>query len=319
MTKLLNILIIVLTLGLVAVILLPQIQENRPRELRFVCDSSVSALPFLVGVDDSIFVKNRIIPELSFYSDPEDGLERLFAGEYDVGIFPWTTVLKHIAEGGETLMVFMDQEFRATLAVDAIVVPAESKVDEIGKLSRMRLAYPPQLRDCIKPFLINTNIVEENITLIEKPLPELIPALRADEADAAWLLEPELCTIDTAEFRILQAAALPKYVSAPFPGAAIGFAPGMLDESKVLLSRLKIGTDATLATIENDAALALEVVARYFPQTRDRNCRLPEVHRLVGINRPAVSALSDRLKVAGVLENEVATGNLFVQPAKLTR
>jgi ABC-type nitrate/sulfonate/bicarbonate transport system substrate-binding protein len=321
MTKLLNVIIIVLALALVAVILYPQIQENRPRQLRIACDSSVTCLPFLVGVEDSLFVQSKLIPELFFYSDPEQALADLFAGQYDIGVFPWSTVFKRMATHGETLRVFMDEEFRATLPVDAIVIPATSKIKALAELKDKRFGYPPQLRDYVKPLLININVNEEQVTLVEVPFSDLVGKLAAGELDAAWLLEPLICTLDTAQFRVLQSAALPKYVSAPFPGAAVGFAPSMLDESKVMLSRLKMSTDAAIAATELEGDRGKRALGRYFPFCSDvcGLCRVPEVHRLVEINRPAVSALADRLKLAGALENEVQTGNVFVQPAQLTR
>lgn len=327
MTKLLNLIIVVLALALVAVILYPQIQENRPRELRIACDSSVASLPFLVGVDESLFVENKLIPELVFYSDPEQALAGLFAGEYDIGVFPWSTVFKRMASQGETLRVFMDMDFRSTLPVDAIVVRVEPRarartaISDLAGLKGKRLGYPPQLRDYLKPLLININLPGEQVTLVEVPFSDLVNRLGAGEIDAAWLLEPLICSLDTARFRVLQPAALAKYVSAPFPGAAVGFAPAMLDESKVMLSRLKMSTDAAIASIDMDGDAAKQTLGRYYPFCTEvcGVCRIPEVHRLVEINRPAVSALADRLKVAGALEHEVQTGNIFVQPAQLTR
>ncbi|MBN2536928.1 ABC transporter substrate-binding protein, partial [candidate division WOR-3 bacterium] len=251
----------------------------------------------------------------------------LFAGKYDIGVFPWSSVFKRMAANGETLRVFMGMEFRATLPVDAIVTRAEPgtrakpAIKSLADLKGKRFGYPSQLRDYLKPLLININLAEEQVTLVEVPFSELVGRLDAGELDAAWLLEPLICTLDTARFRVIQPAALPKFVSAPFPGAAVGFAPAMLDESKVLLSRLQIATDATISVSETEGDRARQALGRYFPYCSDvcGLCRIPELQRLVEINRPAVSALADRLKTAGALENEVQTGDIFVQPAQLTR
>ncbi|HDQ99881.1 MAG TPA: hypothetical protein ENN51_06325, partial [candidate division WOR-3 bacterium] len=247
MTKLLNLVIILLAAALIAVILLPQIEENRPRVVRFACDSTVAGLPLIVGVEQGMFADNRVIPELHFYSDPDQALADLFAGEYDVGIFPWTTAIRHVAEGGETLRVFMSGEFRATLPVDAIIVPAASKIKDIPGLQRRKLGYPPQLRHCIKPFLLQTGLPVELVTTTELSLSELLPQLAAGEIDAAWLLEPLICELDTVAFRVLESGALPRHVSAPFPGAAVGFSTEYMNDNKVLLSRLKLATDAASA------------------------------------------------------------------------
>jgi len=110
-------------------------------------------------------------------------------------------------------------------------------------------------------------------------------------------------------------------VSAPFPGAAIGFAPSFFKHSKTLLMRLKIATDAAVAFAETKPDQAKLVLSRYFPFCNEQcgTCRIPELQRLVEVNKPAVSALATRLVVAGVLPSEIETQTFFVEPSKLTR
>jgi len=158
---------------LIAVILYPQIQENRPKVVRFACDSSAACLPFLVAVDETLFVNNKIKPELVFYSDPEQALADLFAGKTDVGVFPWSTVLKHALAKNETLKVFMSEDYRQSLPVDAVVVPAKSGITAVAGLARKRFGYPKQLRDYVPVFLTNVGILPQNITLVEASLHEL--------------------------------------------------------------------------------------------------------------------------------------------------
>ncbi len=321
MTKLLNIIIIVLALALVAVILYPQIQENRPKVVRFACDSSASCLPFLIGVEESLFVKNRILPELIFYSDPDQALADLFAGNADVGVFPWSTVFKRILDNQETLRVFISEDFRQSLPVDAIVVPAESRIKDLADIKKKKLGYPPQLRDYIQPFLANINLKPEDVTTVEIPFSDIAGKLRQGEIDAAWLLEPLICTFDTVEFRILHAGVLAKYVSAPFPGAAVGFTPEFLKSGKALLARLKISTDVAIALSETRPERAKLILGKYFPYCKEvcGGCRIPELQRLVEINKPSVSALAARLSAAGVFDQDIETSSIFVEPAKLTR
>jgi len=320
MTKLLNIIIIVLAVALIAVILYPQIQESRPKTVRFACDSSVSSLPFLVGIEESLFVKNRIIPELVFYSDPDQALQDLFAGNVEVGAFPWSTVFKRMLTQHETLKVFMSENFRQSLPVDAVVVLAKSRIKVLSDLKKKKLGYPPQFRDYVKPFLRTINLQGE-ITEVEFPLSALTSKLRSGEIDAAWLLEPIICTLDTSEFHILQEGTLPKYVSAPFPGTAVGFNPVLISK-KVLLSRLKISTDAAVALVETKPEKAKLILGKYFSDCKNdcKLCRIPELQRLVGINKPAVSALAARLKDStSVFNSDIETKNIFVEPVRLTR
>lgn len=321
MTKLLNLLIVLLAVALVAVILYPQIQENRPKVVKFACDSTVSALPVLIGIEEGLFVSNRITPEIVWYSDPDQALADLFAGKCDIGIFPWSTVLKRSAEKGDTLRVYVSQEFRQSLPVDGIVIPAKSKLKTVADLKKRKLGYPPQMRDCVKPLLANLNLPEKEVTTIEFPLSGLVNELRAGRIDAAWLLEPLLCSLDSLEFSVLVAGALPRYVSAPFPGAAMGMSPAYYGLSKVWLSRMKIATDAAVTMSETSVERAKLILNKYFPYCSETygRCRIPEMQRLVEINKPAVSALAARLFAAGVLPADVETQNLFAEPVRLTR
>ncbi|MFO7675485.1 MAG: ABC transporter substrate-binding protein [bacterium] len=321
MTKLLNIVIVLLAVVLVGVILYPQVQASRPKVIRFACDSTVACLPFIIGIEESLFVNNRIIPELQFYSDPDEALADLFAGKVDVGIYPWASVLKRAVEDGDTLRVFLSEEFRITLPVDAIVTTRKSRISSIAGLQKRKLGYPPQLRGYIKPFLLQSALPPELVATVELPLQELLPGLAAGTIDAAWLLEPFLCSLDTTQLLVLQTGALPKYVSAPFPGAAVGFSTEFMNSDKVLLSRLKISTDAAAAYAEGSADKARVLLSRYLPVAEEAalTCRLPEFQRLVEINKPAVRTLASRLAVSGVLAGDIETDRMFVEPAKMTR
>lgn len=322
MTKLLNVLIVLLAAALVFIIVYPQVQQNRPLAVRIACDSTISALPILVGVEESLFVKEKILPEIVFYSNPDQALDDLFAGKTDVGVFPWSTVLKRLAEKGDTLHILASMDYRPSLPVDAIVVPVKSPIKVVTDLKGRRLVYPPQVRDYIPVFLTNLSLTPEQVKLQELPLSGLVEALRSGQADAAWLLEPLLCPLDTIQFRVVQSAALARYVSQPFPGACIGFSKAYAQRSRVASGRLKVSTDAAVAFTEGKANEARQVVSRYFTYCTSEQCgicRLPEVQRLSEINKPAVAALAARLKVAGVLKSDVETKAIFVDPSTLKR
>ena len=321
MTKLLNVLIVLLAAALVLVIVYPQIQQNRPLSVRFACDSTTASLPMLVGVDESLFIKEKIIPTLVFYSDPDKALDDLFAGKTDVGVFPWSTVLKRLADKGDTLFILASEDYRTSLPVDGIVATAKSPVRSVNDLKGRRLAYPPQLRDYIPLFLTNISLTAEQVKLSEVPFSSLMDELTSGRADAAWLIEPLLCGLDSTQFRVIQMAALARFVSQPFPGACIGFSKSFPKRSRVAAGRLKVSTDAAVAFSESKADQARAVVGKYFKfcATSCGFCRLPEVQRLNEINKPSVAALATRLKVAGVIKSEVETKGIFVDPATLKR
>jgi hypothetical protein len=322
MTKLLNVLIVLLAALLVFVILYPQIQQNRPIDLKIACDSTVTSLPMLVGVDEGLFVKNRINPTLVFYSDPDQALADLFAGKVDVGVFPWSTVLKRIATKGETLKVFMGEDFRQSLPVDAIVAPLKSPVKTAADIRGRRFIYPPQVRDYVSVMLTSLGLQVSDVKLAEVPFSALTQELAAGTCDAAWLIEPLLCPLDTMQYRIIQYSALPRFVAQPFPGAAVGFAPSFPKTYRQGPKRLKIATDAATAIIETKTDVAKQIMGKYLPYSANFTavCRLPEFQRTTEINKPAVAALASRLKLVGVLASQIdSMQNVYPDPQIFTR
>ncbi|MGB9742793.1 MAG: ABC transporter substrate-binding protein [candidate division WOR-3 bacterium] len=320
MTRILTLIIIILAAVLVGIILYPQIQENRPLPVRFACDSSAAALPFLTAIDDTLFVKNRIVPELIYYTDPDQALTDLFAGKADVGVFPWSTVLKHLGKG-ETLRVFMAVEFRPALPVDVLARTKKSRINKITDFKGKRIGYPPILRDYIVPLLGELGLKPVDVKLTEASLTELTRKLSAGELDAAWLVEPAVCPLNLAEVDTMSSITT-RYLNNPFPAFAIGFAPAFLKKTtRAQRTRLKIALDMAVDRIDAAPDRAKQTLGSYFPycQSACGLCRLPQFQRLVEINRPAIQALSLRALKFGIVTDTIDTKSLFVEPSQMMR
>ncbi|MCX7732710.1 MAG: ABC transporter substrate-binding protein [candidate division WOR-3 bacterium] len=321
MTRILTVIIIILAAVLVGIILYPQIQENRPMPLRFACDSSVAALPFLVAVDDTLFLKNRILPELTYYSDPDQALTDLFAGKTDVGVFPWSTILKHMSTKGETLQVFMAVEFRPALPVDVLAKVKKSRINKLTDLKGKRLGYPPILRDYVAALLGEIGLKPADVKLTEASLTALSAMLTAGQLDAAWLVEPAVCPLNLNNVDTLSSIAT-RYLNNPFPAFAIGFSPQFLkNTTRAQRTRLKIALDMAVDRIDARPEEGKQTLGRYFPYCRDvcGFCRLPQYQRLVEINRPAIQTLAARLLRLGIVSDTIDTKRIFVEPAQMMR
>lgn len=295
MTKLLNVIIILLAIALVFVIWYPQHKENQPVRLRIACDSSVLSTPILVAIEESLFIKNRFIPELFFYSDPDSALARLFAGEFEMGVFPWGSVIKRIANHGETLRVVMAEVVRPTIPVDALVrrtasrpprpgtaPPTGRTLDSLLRLRRIptlsalrgqTLAYPPQLRDYVTLLLAGAGIQESDIRLIEAPMTALPGMIDSRTIDIAWLLERHVSqTVDydvSLNYDTLS-GALTRYIASPFPLAAVGANPRFFRNlSRTQRDRLSAALGAVGALIETRQTRAKQIVASHFPSRYD--------------------------------------------------
>lgn len=321
MTKLLNVLIVLLAAVLVFVIIYPQIQQNRPLPVRFACDSTVASLPIIMGIEESLFAKEKIIPTLIFYSDPDKALDDLFAGKVDAGVFPWSTILKRVAEKGETLKVFISEEYRQPLPVEALVAPVKSPVKTVADLRGKRLIYPPEFRDCIPVALLNLGLGPNDIKLTEVGISGMMAELEAGRADAAIIIEPLVCALDSTKYRTIQLAFATRYVSQPFPGAAFGAAPALLKKNRLAGGRIKVSTDAAVALSETKSDVARQLVGKYFPYSAAFSglCRLPEFQRLAEINKGSVQGLAQRLKSAGALTADVDPKGVYVDPSTLKR
>ncbi|MBM3314775.1 hypothetical protein FJY71_02885, partial [candidate division WOR-3 bacterium] len=195
MTKVLNVIIVLLAIALFLVVWYPQHKENQPMRLRIACDSSVTSVPVLVAMEESLFIQNRFRPEIVYYRDPDSALAALFAGEIEMGVFPWSTILKRIPLHGETLKVIMAEVARPTLPIDALVRRTTCKLppagtpqptgDALDSLMRLRripaltafrgrtLGYPPQLRDYVPALLAGAGMSMSDIRLVEAPLTAL--------------------------------------------------------------------------------------------------------------------------------------------------
>jgi len=321
MTKILTAIIILLTALLVGIILYPQLQENRPMTLKIACDSSVASLPFLIGIDDTLFEKNRIIPELVYYSDPEKALAQLLAGETDIGVFPWSTVFKHLTGNKETLKVFMAVEFRPALPVDVLAKGKKSKIKTIIDLKGKRFGYPPCMRDYVPYILTAAGLKPTDIKLTEGSLTSLTAKLNAGELDAAWLIEPAVCPLDLAKFDTLSSITT-RYITSPFPAFAVGFSPAFLKKTtRTQRTRLKISLDMAVDRIDGNPEKAKLTLGKFLPYCENfcGFCRLPQFQRLVEINRPAIQILATRLLNTGVITDTIDTKGLFVEPSVMMR
>jgi ABC-type nitrate/sulfonate/bicarbonate transport system substrate-binding protein len=324
MNKILNIVIVILALALIAVILYPQWQESKPVKVRFGCDSTVTSTVFFVAQGRGFFKDNRIIPELRFFADPSQALDALFRGEIDCGVFPWHLILKRIAEQQETVKIFVSEDFRSSLPVDAIIVKANSRISKISDLNKRKIGYPIQTRELI-PVLLEVMLggagvkQKKDVTLTEMSNLQLTGALKQGQIDAAFVIEPERCLATQESTSVIVDAPLSKYISSPFPGAAIGYTRAYLTKNRRTCVKLKLACDATIGFIDQNPDEARKILARTLGYQDDKlsDCRFPEMQRLVEINRDIVKSYSDRLKTNGILTTDIDVRPIFVEPVML--
>ncbi len=295
MTKVLNLVIVLLAVALVLVIWYPQYKENQPVRLRILCDSSVLSTPVLVVIEESLFIENRFLPQVVFYSDPDSALARLFAGEFEIGVFPWSSIFKRIANNAETLKVIMAEAARPTMPIDALVrrssnkpliptttIPTGRVLDSLLRLRRIptlsafrgqAMGYPPQLRDYVTLLLAGAGMSETAFRLVEAPMTALPEMVDNGTVTVAWLLERHVSRMldyDVSLNYDSLSGALTRYIASPFPLAAVGINPRFFNAlSRTQRHRLSAALGAAGALIETRQTRVKQIVASHFPSRFD--------------------------------------------------
>ncbi|MEO0093346.1 MAG: ABC transporter substrate-binding protein [candidate division WOR-3 bacterium] len=319
MNKLLNLIILLLALALVAVIVYPQWQESRPVKVRLGCDSTVTSTVFFVAQERGFFKDNRIIPEFVFFSDPQMALDALFRGEIDCGIFPWHLIFQRIATAQETVKVFISQDFRASLPVDALIVKPQSKITKLADLKKKKIGYPNQLRDIMPALFEGAGLNPKDFNLVEMANRALFPQVLQGTLDACLVLEPERYRALVAQAQVIADAPLAKYIISPFPGAAIGYTSSFLLKNRKTCVRLKLACDAAIGYTDQNPEVARQILEKYlgFGPQELVDCRLPDMQKLVEINKDLIKTFADRLKASGVINNDIDVKSIVVEPVKL--
>ncbi len=319
MNKLLNLIIIILVVVLVAVIVYPQWQESKPVKVLFGCDSTVASTLFFVADSRGFFKDNRIIPEFVFFADPRQALDALFRGEIDCGVFPWHLVFKQLTEKQETLKVFVSGDFRTSLPIDALIAKAKSKFTKIADLRKRKIGIPNQVRELIPAMLEGADLNPKDFTLVEISNRELLSALDQNKVDAALVIEPERYRALQANVQVIKEAALANNIISPFPGLAVGYTRTYLTKNRRTCVKLKLATDAAIGYIDQNIEEARKIIAQYlgYQEEEISDCRLPDLQKLIEINKDMIQTFSARLKASNVLTADIDVKPLFVEPIML--
>lgn len=319
MNKLLNLIIVILIVALVFVIVYPQWQESRPVRVRLGCDSTVTATIFFIAEERGFFKDNRIIPELVFFADAHQALDALFSGAIDCGVFPWHLIFKRIVNNQETVKVFISEDFRISLPVEALIVKANSKITKLADLRKKKIGYPIQVREIMPAFLEGAGFNPKDFNLVEMSNRELINAVVQGIVDAGLILEPERYRAQKTNAQILLDAPLAKYIISPLPGAAIGYTRSYLEKNRMACVRLKMACDAAITFLDQKPEEARKILEKYLGYAPDElaDCRLPDVQKLVEINKDMIKVFADRLKASGVFTADIDVKPIFVEPVRL--
>ncbi len=306
MKAILNILIIILTCALLYILIYPQYEEGKVAKLKIGTDKSVTAL-ILFLAEERGFTKEQKLEPIYIYSESPDSLyDKLLAGECDLAVLPWSTVLKRFIEKETKVSAFISQDFRTGIPVDAILTTPQSKIKSFKDLKGKRLGYPPALKDLLPMILSENGINLSDIKPSELSQSEIVEKMIKGELEAGIVWEPYRTRLIKEGMTILFDGALPKSVIAPYPHSCYALNPLLLKEKRQVAVRLKIATDMAISLIDKDPQYARGVLLTKLALSPElmRDFNLPEFQKLSAINKTGIHSYLTYLGERGIVNKE---------------
>ncbi|MBS4016095.1 MAG: ABC transporter substrate-binding protein [Candidatus Latescibacteria bacterium] len=320
MTKLLNLIIIVLALVLVFIIVYPQWQENRPIDMRIGCDSTVNSNIFIITQSRGFFQQEKINTQFVFYQDPTMMLSDLAADKIDCAVCPWPTLLKWAVASEDSFKAITSVEYRTSIPIDAIFAkPAvRNPITQMRDLKNKRLGYPTQLKDVMPVVISGMGFKENEIRLVDLSNGSLITALNDNQVDAIIVLEPERTAALNQGLVSVSDPALPKLVIAPYPGAAVIVKNDFIVNKRRAAFKFKMVLDASVAYADANVEDSRRMFLSFFNLDQDiyGNCYLPQNQKLLEINKGAIISMMAKMFEVGAITNTFDVQALFPLPAQ---
>ena len=315
MKTILNILIVILLAALLYVLIYPQYQENKVQQVKIACDSSIALVVYFVAQDTGFFKNEKIEPTFVFYQNPNEGIEKIFKNECDMGIFPWFVVFDYLKNKNETLMVFTSYEFQSGITVDAIIVnqkklKSKEKIT-FSLLNKKKFGVPFGYLPIAKEILERSGVDIKTVTFYEGSFGEIYEKFLKGELDAGLFIEPYRSLLIKEGYYVLLEGPLPKIYLPSYPGYAVGFSKNFFNKKRRLCAKIKRLTDGAIAIINKDAKYAREIYNKYF-QFSAEGVRFPDIQKTGVMNKGAIISLFRK-----IYNEEPDTTILFVKPYQL--
>ncbi len=305
--RLLNILIFLGIIALLFVVGYPQYKESLPSKIRIGVDKSYISLPFYIAQQDTsrpYFLIENIEAELvSIQGDPLQGLKD---GLYDVAAVPWYWLMISPSINGDTVKACGSIELKSGVALDAIMIPENSKIRRLRDLRGKRLGYFVQDEYVVN--LILGKMADEGVTDVTKvPLgvDEYVSAFEDKKVDAIYLIDPYRGYMSYQGYQMLLEGVVSYYVVPSMPYAAIVMRKNYVKkEEKLAAIRIKAAVEATLGYISRNPEVAKRFIVKLLDWPSDGaltlKMRTPEYQRLAEVNLKNVEIFQTELVRRGI-------------------
>ena len=185
----------------------------------------MQSLPLFVAQERGMFAEEGLDVELVRIESPNQIIDALMSGKVDAAAPSAAAGISAIAEAKNpgSLKIYALICGDLEHLNDELLVAKSSSIEKIAGLRGKKIGIIPgvQFSTMAKKIMLENGVSPSEITLVELPVPNQLPALASGSVDAVLTLEP-LSTLGSRKniSRLLVANPMVKFVSDPWCGAA---------------------------------------------------------------------------------------------------
>jgi len=186
-----------------------------------------TTLPNWIAVKDGIAERRGVAVEFKRYANSDLLLLALINGEIQAtSVCADEPILAAASRGKLNAEIYLQEILTEDRVFDAIIVRADSPMQNIRDLAgKTVICFPgSQLKAYLRVILQKAGVDPDGVAIQQLPPPNILPALEARSADAAFTLEPFI-TIGSGKglSRVLVPSPIAKYIGDGRPICAASF------------------------------------------------------------------------------------------------
>lgn len=306
--RFLNVLIFLGVVGLLVIVGREQYKQSLPSRVRIGVDMSYSSIPFHVALEDTsrnYFAHEKV--EAEFIEISGDPLQGIKDGLYDVVAVPWYSLLVSPSINGDTVKAFGAIEIKSSRNLDALIVPAETRIRRYSDINKKRLGYTVDTEYIVNLLLMKME--EDGIEDVERIAlqPDEIPtAFEEDKVDVLYLIDPYRGYMIYKGNVVLFEGLISYYLVPSFPHMAIVMRRDFVKkEDRLAAVRVKEAVEASLNYLSRNPEVAKKMLIEMHGWSGEgavmnAQIRTPEFYRLAEINVKNVEMFQTELVRMGI-------------------
>jgi NitT/TauT family transport system substrate-binding protein len=240
------------------------------QKVRFAWVPAIDALPYMVALEEKAFEKQGIEVIDHRLNSPAGLVDAFIAERADVGPYGTAPGIAMVAESqhpGSLLIFGLSGGADGTPYVNSsLLVRKGSPIRSLTDLKGKKLGHNPggQWRTNVRYILRGMNVPENEVTLIELPFPQQVPALLASTVDATITIDPfaaSALATGNVEAPMINVGA--KYVANPWFGGCAVMTTKFVKENPETARKIMLVLREITGRIEKDFDRYKPLLAKY--------------------------------------------------------